>query len=96
VAIFLVVLSRSGPEWDASLPMESQQEWSEHDAFTDGLVESGFLGLGGPLWDEVRVVHAVDAESELAVRSMLANDPWSETKLVIESIDAWTIRLDGR
>jgi uncharacterized protein YciI len=94
--MFLVVLSRSGPEWDTSLPMESQLQWSEHAAFMDDLVERGFLVLGGPLGDEVRVVHAVEAASELAVRSTLANDPWSDTKLVIESIDAWTIRLDGR
>jgi len=94
--MFLVVLSRSGPEWDASMPMESQHQWVEHAAFMDDLVVSGFLVLGGPLWDEVRVVHAVDAESEQAVRSILANDPWSDAKLVIDSIDAWTIRLDGR
>lgn len=96
MAMFLVVLTRSGPEWVASLPMERQQQWEEHAAFMDGLVESGFLVLGGPLGDEVRVVHAVAAESELAVRSVLASDPWSESKLVIDSIDAWTIRLDGR
>jgi uncharacterized protein YciI len=94
--MFLVVLSRSGPEWDASLPMVGQQQWSEHAAFMDDLVERGFLILGGPLWDETRVVYAVEAESEHAVRSRLANDPWNETTLVIESIDAWTIRLDGR
>jgi uncharacterized protein YciI len=94
--MFLVVMSRRGPEWDTSLPMEGQQQWTEHAAFMDELVESGFLVLGGPLWDEVRVVHAVNAESELAIRSTLSNDPWSDTKLVIESIDAWTIRLDGR
>jgi hypothetical protein len=26
----------------------------------------------------------------------LARDPWSETHLQIDTIDAWTIRLDGR
>ena len=55
-----------------------------------------FALLGGPLGDEVRVAHAVEAESEDAVRATWARDPWSETHLVVESVDPWTIRLDGR
>jgi uncharacterized protein YciI len=76
--------------------MEEQSEWSAHAAFMDGLVEDGFLVLGGPLGDDHRVVHVVEAESEDAIRAMLARDPWSETHLRIEAIDPWTIRLDGR
>jgi hypothetical protein len=62
----------------------------------DGLVETGFVVLGGPLADEHRVVLAVEAESEADVRVTLARDPWSGTHLVIDSVEAWTIRLDGR
>jgi hypothetical protein len=62
----------------------------------DGLVESGFVVLGGPLADEARVVHAVQADSEAAVRATLAEDPWSETHLRVDTIDPWTIRLDAR
>ena len=62
----------------------------------DDLVNAGFIVLGGPLADEERVVHAVEADSEDTVRSTLAGDPWSETHLQIETIDPWTIRLDGR
>jgi hypothetical protein len=62
----------------------------------DGLVDGGFVVLGGPLADEYRVVHAVEAESEDAVRATLARDPWSETHLQVDTIDPWTIRLDGR
>jgi len=94
--MFLVVLHRSGPHWDPSRPMEQQSGWLAHAAFMDGLEESGFIVLGGPLADEVRVVHAVEAESEDAVRATLARDPWSETHLQVRSIDPWTIRLDGR
>ena len=94
--MFLVIVSRSGPEWDPSKPLERQTGWDEHAAFMDGLVDSGFLVLGGPLADEVRVAHAVEAESPEAIRARLARDPWSESHLRIESIDAWTIRLDGR
>ena len=94
--MFLVVLLRSGPQWDPSRPLEEQSDWPAHAAFMDGLVDSGFVVLGGPLADEYRVVHVVEAESEAAVRATLAGDPWSETHLRIDSIDPWTIRLDGR
>jgi uncharacterized protein YciI len=94
--MFLVVLSRSGPEYDASRPLEEQSDWPAHAAFMDGLVDDGFIVLGGPLADEVRTAHAVSAESESDVRAILARDPWSETHLRVEAIDPWTIRLDGR
>jgi uncharacterized protein YciI len=94
--MFLVVLRRAGPEWDRSKPMEEQSGWDEHASFMDGLVDDGFLVLGGPLADEARVAHAVEAESEEAVRATLARDPWSGTHLVVDSIEPWTIRLDAR
>jgi hypothetical protein len=76
--------------------MEDQAQGKEHASFMDGLVEAGFVVLGGPLAYEHRVVLIVDADSKDAVRGTLGQDPWSETVLVIDSIDAWTIRLDGR
>jgi uncharacterized protein YciI len=93
---FFVVLRRTGPQWDPALPLEEQSGWDEHADYMDALVESGFVVLGGPLAGEERVVLAVDAESEAAVRSTLAADPWSGTHLVVDSVDAWAIRLDGR
>ncbi|MBA3398586.1 MAG: hypothetical protein H0U01_01355 [Acidimicrobiia bacterium] len=62
----------------------------------DRLVDDGVVVLGGPLADERRVVLVVEASSEDEVRGVLDNDPWSGTHLVVESVDAWTIRLDGR
>jgi uncharacterized protein YciI len=94
--MFLLQLLRSGPQWDPSRPMEEQSGWPEHASFMDGLVEDGFIVLGGPLSDEHRVVHAVEAESEEAIRVTLARDPWSETHLRVDTIEAWTIRLNGR
>ena len=94
--MFLVIVSRSGPEWDPSKPLEGQSGWAEHASFMDGLVDSGFMVLGGPLSDELRVAHAVEADSPEAIRATLARDPWSESHLVIEEITEWTIRLDGR
>ena len=96
MATFLVVVLRTGPEWDASQPLEEQSGWPAHAAFMDGLVDAGFIVLGGPLADEHRVAHVVEAESEDAVRATLALDPWSETHLQVDTIDPWTIRLDGR
>jgi hypothetical protein len=76
--------------------MEDQSGWPAHAAFMNGLVDAGFVVLGGPLADEHRVVLAVEAESEDAVRATLERDPWSGTHLRVDTIEAWTIRLDGR
>jgi hypothetical protein len=62
----------------------------------DGLVDAGVIVLGGPLADEMRVVHVVEAASEAAIRDIFARDPWSGSHLVIDTIEPWTIRLDGR
>ena len=94
--MFLVMLHRSGPEWDASRPLEEQSDWQAHAAFMDDLVDAGFVVLGGPLADEHRVAHAVQAASEEDVRATFARDPWSESHLRVASIEPWTIRLDAR
>ncbi|MGC1212851.1 MAG: hypothetical protein WA890_16470 [Micromonospora sp.] len=96
MATFLVLLRRSGPRWDPSRPMQEQSDWVNHAAFMDELVNAGFVVLGGPLADEHRVVLAVQAESADVVRATLARDPWSGTHLRIDSVEPWTIRLDGR
>lgn len=90
------MLRRAGPEWDPSRPLEEQAGWAEHAAFMDALVDAGVVVMGGPLADEHRVVLAVEAESEETVRAMLGRDPWSGTHLVVDAVEAWTIRLDGR
>ena len=73
--MFLVTIHRSGPEWDPAKPLEEQSGWDEHARFMDALVGEGFIVLGGPLGDEVRVAHAVEAESEEAIRAKLARGP---------------------
>ena len=94
--MFLLILRRSGPQWDPSQPLEEQSDWAAHASFMDALVADGFIVLGGPLSDEHRVAHAVEAESEDAIRETLARDTWSETHLVVDTIEPWTIRLDAR
>ena len=93
MATFLVLLLRSGPDWDPAKPMEEQSEWDAHAGYMDELVEHGFIVLGGPMADEFRVVLAVEAESEAAVRAELARDPWHGTHLVVDRVEPWTIRL---
>jgi uncharacterized protein YciI len=96
MATFLVLVRRTGPEWDRSRPMEEQSDWDAHAEFMDALVDDGFIVLGGPLADEERVAHVIEAESEQAVRATLARDPWSNSHLVIDAIEPWTLRLDSR
>jgi len=95
MGLFLVTLHRSGPSYHPALALEEQTGWAEHAAFMDGLVEDGFVVLGGPLADDRRVALAVEAGTEDAVRTTLAPDPWHESHLVIASVEPWTIRLDG-
>jgi uncharacterized protein YciI len=94
--MYHVLLSRSGPKYDHSRPLEEQSGWVEHAAYMEEQVAAGRIVLGGPLGDEHRVVHAVEAESEEAVWELWARDPWSGSHLVVEAIDPWTIRLDTR
>jgi hypothetical protein len=94
--MFAVVVRQAGPEWEPSKPLEGQSGWDAHAAFMDSLVEDGFIVLGGPLSRDGRVLHAVEAESEQAVRETLARDPWSGSHLIVDSIEPWTIRLDAR
>ena len=52
--------------------------------------------LGGPLADEYRIVLVMVCGTEEEVRTTLARDPWSGSHLLVDSIERWTIRLDGR
>jgi hypothetical protein len=78
------------------VPLEQQEGWVEHAAFMNDLLAQGFVVLGGPLADEYRVVLAIESDSEDTIRATLARDPWHGTHLEIDSVERWTIRLDGR
>ena len=94
--MFLVIRTRSGPDYDAERPLEEQRGWDEHAAFMDRLVDEGIVVLGGPLADEHRVALAIDAANEDAVNQSLDADPWTGSHLVTDAVEPWTIRLDGR
>ena len=70
-----------------------QDGWDEHASFVDALVSEGLVVLGGPLGDPdfgpaLLVFHA---ESEDEIRRRLADDPWLDTILTVESIQRWSI-----
>ena len=93
---WFAVIRERGPSWDASRGMREQERWDEHAAFMEALADDGFIVLGGPLGDEHRVVHAIEAESEQDVRDTLARDPWSGTHLIVDVVEPWNVRLDAR
>jgi uncharacterized protein YciI len=93
--IFAVTLERGGP-WDWSRGLREQDGFDEHADFMDGLVDDGFLLLGGPLEGERDVLHVIETASEREVRERLAADNWHRNgMLTIRSIRTWTVLLDG-
>jgi uncharacterized protein YciI len=91
---FLVVRGK-GPSWDHSRARREQARWEEHAAFMNGLVDDGYVVLGGPVGDGdgEDTLQVMDAESEDAVRARLAEDPWGEDMLVTKSIEPWQVWL---
>ena len=86
-----------GPGWDCSRPIRSQDAWAEHAAFMDGLVDDGFIVLGGPIGDGRESLHVVDAADDSEIRKRLAEDPWASAGLLhIGTIEPWALWLDGR
>jgi len=92
-----VVLSRAGAHRDLAKGSREQPFWDEHAAFIDGLVEEGFIVLGGPLTDEDGAMLVVRAASEDEVRAKVAADPWyAHGILQLERIARWEIFIDER
>ena len=92
---FFAVTMETGPSWDPSRGRREQDAWDDHAAFMDGLVDDGFLIIGGPL-DDVRTMHAIEAAGQQEIRDRFAQDPWAPMGLLrIAEIRPWTIWLDG-
>ena len=72
-------------------------DWDEHAAFMDGLVNDGFVILGGPLGDGAQTLHVVEAADENEIATRLAEDPWASAGLLrIGTIERWALWLDSR
>ena len=95
VADYYLVEQAKGPAWDHARGRREQAGWDEHAAFMDALAEEGFVVLGGPIGegDGDNALLVVDAEGEAAIRARLAEDPWADGLLTIESIRAWSVWL---
>lgn len=97
MADYFLVEQAKGPAWDHPRRRREQEGWDEHAAFMDGLVDEGFVVLGGPIGvgDGDNTLLIVNGEDEAAVRARLQDDPWFEGVLTIESIRPWSVWLRG-
>ncbi len=93
MAGYFLVKHVRGPDWDHSRLRREQEGWDEHAAFIDGLAAEGVIVLGGPVGagDGDYALMVVDLENEAAVRTRFAADPWEDTVLRIESVEAWSV-----
>jgi uncharacterized protein YciI len=95
MADYFLVERGKGSAWDHGRGRREQDGWNEHAEFMDALAEEGFIVLGGPIGegDGENTLLVIEAEDEAAVRVRLAEDPWPEDLLTIESIRPWTVWL---
>jgi hypothetical protein len=86
-----------GPGWDPSRQIRDQDGWDEHAAFMDGLVDDGFVILGGPVDDGEQTLHVVEAADGSEIKARFAGDPWASAGLLrIGTIERWALWLDSR
>ena len=95
MADYYLVELRKGPGWDHSRGRREQAGWDEHAGFMDALAKEGFVVLGGPIGegDGENVLLVIDGQDEPSIRARLAEDPWPEDLLTIESIRPWSVWL---
>jgi hypothetical protein len=91
---YFVVVRERGPAWFPASSIREQEQWTEHAAFMDALVDDGFVVLGGPLGDGPTTLLIVDSGSEDEIRARLADDPWTPLGLLlISKIEPWELLL---
>jgi uncharacterized protein YciI len=96
MTVFVVTRVPSA-EWDPRRDVRQQVGWAEHAAFMDGLVDDGFVVLGGPLGPNGLTLLIVEAPDADAVRTRLADDPWEPAQVLVTStVQEWTVWLGGR
>jgi hypothetical protein len=96
MTVFALTMSH-GPGWDPRRGIRDQQAWDEHASFMDGLVDDGFVILGGPLGDGEQALLMVEAEDEQEVAARMGEDPWIPLGLLrIGALKRWSIWLDSR
>jgi len=95
MADYLLVRNVPGPAWDHSKGRREQAGWDAHASFMDALAAEGFVVLGGPVGagDGDYTLLVVSVQDEAAARARLADDPWADTVLKIESVEPWSVWL---
>jgi uncharacterized protein YciI len=95
VAEYFLVERAKGTAWDHGKRRREQAGWDAHAAFMDALAEDGFVVLGGPIGegDGDNALLIIDAGSEAAIRARLAEDPWGDDMLTVESVRPWSVWL---
>ena len=88
-----------GSDWVVGVDTRQQPLWDEHAAFMDDLFDRGLVVLAGPIAGgagEALVV--MEAESEEALRELLADDPWCRESdlLQVTRIRELRVFLDAR
>lgn len=95
MSCFYLATSVAGQYRDLGKWSREQAFWDDHAAFIDGLVDDGFMVMGGPLIDEGGAMIVVRADSEVDVRARLADDPWTTHGILqLESVRCWEIFVD--
>jgi uncharacterized protein YciI len=91
---YFVVIREPGPARVPASSTREQEQWTEHAAFMDALVDDGFVVLGGPLGGGPTTLWIVDAGSEDEIRARLTDDPWTPLGLLqISRIEPWEVLL---
>jgi uncharacterized protein len=63
----------------------------------DGLVDDGFIILGGPLGDGEQTLHLVEAADDHEIWARFAKDPWASAGMLrVGVIEPWALWLDSR
>ena len=92
--IYCAVTETQGANWDPARARREQDKWGEHASFMDGLVEDGFVVLGGPVGNGDEVLLIVRAGGEAEIEARLAADPWLPMEILrVAKIERWQILL---
>lgn len=75
--LFAAIVHRAAA-WDQSLAAHEQSGFPDHAKFVGELEASGFIAMAGLMQPSNDVLFIFRAESEQAVRSRMAADPWQK------------------
>ena len=92
---YFVVHSYHGPAWSHARSMREQADWNAHAEFMNALPE-GFVVLGGPVdGHRTRAMLVVRADSVEEVHRRLDPDPWVQSGVLVEVVEAWEILIEN-